>query len=155
MAAMIVALAGATSDDISAQTLNASKLKPDDWRADLRALAIELPKRHVKAFHTIGQTEFDAAIAALDAVIPTATPDRIVTGMASIAASVGDGHTQLKLPTNWPRYAIVTQWFGCDAQSVGPCELRVTRAASEHEKMLARVWSPLMDAPSARCTRGC
>ena len=122
--------------ELPAQTLNASKLKPEDWRADLREIAIELPKRHAKAFHTVSQTQFDAAIAALDAVIPTATPDRIVTGMASIVASIGDGHTRLKLPTNWPRYAIAPQWFGCETQSLGPCELRVVRAGPGNEKML-------------------
>ena len=133
--ALIAALLGVATD-LPAQALNASKLKPEDWRADLQTLATELRKRHVKPFHTVTETQFDGAVAALDAVIPTATPDRIVTGFASIAALVGDGHTRLRLPTNWPRYAIVPEWFGCENRSLGPCELRVTRAAPGNEQML-------------------
>src|SRR5688572_26095617 len=132
---LIVTLA-CIATELPAQTLNASKLKPEDWRADLQTLAAELPKRHAKAFHTITQAQFDASVAALDAVIPTSTPDRIVVGLASIAASIGDGHTRLKLPTNWPRYAIMPEWFGCETQSLGPCELRVTRTAPGNETML-------------------
>jgi hypothetical protein len=115
-------------------------LSPAEWRADLRTLATELPRRHARVFHTTTRAEFDAAVAALDARIPSATPNQLVVGLAAIVASIGDGHTRLQLPTDWPRYAIVPGWFGCDPASPGPCELRVTRAAAGHEGTLgARV----------------
>jgi hypothetical protein len=121
---------------VQGQALQASKLKPADWQTDLRTIATELPQKHAKAFHTTTQAEFDAAVAALDRAIPTAHPDRIVVGLAAIVASIGDGHTRLRLPSNWPRYAIMPMWFGCDPASLGPCELRITRANSAHEQLL-------------------
>src|SRR5687767_2450041 len=88
-------------------------LTTDDWREDLRALARELPRRHANAFHSITREEFERRVAALDARLPSLDADAAIVGLASIAASIGDGHTAVHLPQSWPRLTIIPAWFGC------------------------------------------
>ncbi|HKS24760.1 MAG TPA: hypothetical protein VJZ76_18335 [Thermoanaerobaculia bacterium] len=63
------------------------------WRADLHHLAVELPKAHKNAFHTMSRAEFDAAVAALDARIPSLDRSAIIVELSRLVAMVGDGHT--------------------------------------------------------------
>ncbi|HEY6140427.1 MAG TPA: hypothetical protein VI670_21945 [Thermoanaerobaculia bacterium] len=65
------------------------------WRADLHHLATELPKAHKDAFHTMSRADFDAAVAALDARIPSLDRGAIIVELARLLAMVGDGHTGL------------------------------------------------------------
>ncbi|MGH2898402.1 MAG: hypothetical protein ACRDMZ_06980, partial [Solirubrobacteraceae bacterium] len=114
----------------------------EQWREDLRTLARELPKKHANAFHSITKARFDSAVAALDARLAegNVNTDAAVAGLASIAASIGDGHTRVLLPPSWGRIPLTLEWFGCAQGSAGPCELRVTSAAPGHERALgARV----------------
>jgi hypothetical protein len=68
-------------------------LSPVKWRADLRYLAEELPKRHANAFFLISRATFDSEVAALDRRIETANSDEIFVGLQQIVKSIGDGHT--------------------------------------------------------------
>lgn len=68
-------------------------LSPRQWRADLRFLAAELPKRHANAFFLISRADFNAEVAALDQRIETANSDEIFVGLQQIVKSIGDGHT--------------------------------------------------------------
>jgi hypothetical protein len=70
-------------------------LTAEQWRADLRYLAAEVPRRHKNAFHTVSRGAFDSAVAALDARIPSLARDEIIVGMMRIVAMVGDGHTNI------------------------------------------------------------
>lgn len=65
------------------------------WRDDLRYLATELPKRHKNAFHTMTRSQFDKAVAELDAKIPQLSQNQIAMEFAKIVTMVGDGHTRL------------------------------------------------------------
>jgi len=65
------------------------------WREDLAALAQELPQRHVEPFTKIGQADFEAAVAALDAEIPRLDDDQIVVRLMQLVALLGDAHTAL------------------------------------------------------------
>jgi len=65
------------------------------WRADLCFLAAEMPKRHRNLFHTLTRAEFDRAVRRLDARIPTLRRHEIILELARLAASVGDGHTNV------------------------------------------------------------
>lgn len=67
------------------------------WRADLRELAAELPRRHANLFHTISPEQLAAAVAELDARIPTLAPHAVVAELARLAALIGDGHTYLDM----------------------------------------------------------
>jgi hypothetical protein len=71
------------------------RLTAEQWRADLRYLATEVPRRHKNAFHAVSRAAFDSAVAELDARIPTLGRDEIVVGMMRIVAMVGDGHTNI------------------------------------------------------------
>jgi hypothetical protein len=72
-------------------------LTADDWRADLRTLAVELPARHADAFHTVPREEWERAAAALDARLPELNGAEAAVALAQLVARVGDAHTELAL----------------------------------------------------------
>src|SRR5438309_11559401 len=81
-------------------------ITPDAWRADLRYLAAELPRRHVNAFHTITRERFADEVARFDAALPRLTNDESVVGLLRTVALIGDGNTHLALPPSLPRSPI-------------------------------------------------
>jgi len=98
------------------------------WRADLRYLAQELPRRHANAFHSTSQERFAADVRELDAALETLSDDQVLVGLMRIVALVGDGHTHLDLPPNGPRYPFELAWFGR--------ELRIIAADAAHDVAL-------------------
>src|ERR1700693_207404 len=81
-----------------AQGQSLASVSADDaqrWRADLRFLSLEMPKRHKNLFHSVTREQFDAAISRLDGLIPSLTRNQILVELARIVAMVGDGHTSL------------------------------------------------------------
>jgi hypothetical protein len=107
-------------------------LTKDQWREDLRHYAREMPKRHMKLFHTLPQAEFERAVSELDSEIPSLEDHEIVVRLKQITARVGDGHTGVHTPQWFQLYPIALYWFGN--------ELRVTATAREYERALgARV----------------
>ena len=107
-------------------TGQAPALSSEQWREDLRYFARELPKRHMKLFHTMTEQEFHRAVARLDSAIPTLQPHEIIVRMKQITAAVGDGHTGVHIPAYFKVYPIALYWFGN--------ELRVTGAAREYQQ---------------------
>src|SRR5437879_13634703 len=116
-------------------------ITPDAWRADLRYLAAELPRRRVNAFHTITRERFAEEVAHLDAAISRLTNDESVVGLMRTVALVGDGHTHLDLPPNFPRYPIELHWFGN--------QLRVVAAGAPYQAALGARVSAIGDVPLA------
>ncbi|MEK6335438.1 MAG: hypothetical protein AABM67_10855 [Acidobacteriota bacterium] len=115
----------------AAQNAN-TNISPAAWRADLSYLAVELPRRHVNAFHTVTRERFVEEVGRLDTAIPRLSNDERIVGLMRIVALVGDGHTHLDLPPSFPRYPLELHWFGD--------ELRVVAAgAPYHETRGARV----------------
>ena len=80
---------------LSAQAQSPADLTPEQWRADLRFFAEELPKRHKNLFFKTPREKFEAAVAALDARIPALQRYQIIVELARIVALVGDGHTRM------------------------------------------------------------
>jgi uroporphyrinogen-III synthase len=68
-------------------------LTPDQWRADLRYLAEQMPLRHKSLFHTMTPEAFHRAVDQLDADIPHLNDDEIVLRLAALAAMPEDSHT--------------------------------------------------------------
>jgi hypothetical protein len=75
--------------------LRAVELTTSDWREDLRALADGLPKKHANAFHEVSREKWLAAVADLDARIPSLSREEIEVGFMKLVALIGDGHTAL------------------------------------------------------------
>lgn len=118
------------------------EITSEAWRADLRYLASELPKRHINAYHIVNEETFAREVARLDADIPRMNGDEVLAGLMRIVALIGDGHTHLDLSPGSLRYPIEMQWFGD--------ELRVVIAAAPYHAILgARVLAigstPLQD----------
>ena len=55
----------------------------------------ELERRHKNLYHTISREEFAAAVAALDARIPTLKRHQIIVQLMRLAVAVNDGHTNV------------------------------------------------------------
>ena len=85
-----------SSPDAAANPMAAAPaLTPEQWRADLRVMAQEMERRHKNLYHTVTRERFAAAVADLDARIPTLQRNQIIVGMMRLAAMVGDGHTNV------------------------------------------------------------
>jgi hypothetical protein len=74
-----------------------NQMHSDAWRADLRFLAEELPRRHANLFHTMTRDQFEAAVAALDARIPSLAQHQVVAELMRLVALIGDGHSYVDL----------------------------------------------------------
>lgn len=128
-ALMAVVLAGQWLPAADAQTgSGAGPLTKAQWREDVRHFARELPKRHKNLYHATSQEQFARAVAELDAAIPSLQDHQIVVRLQQIAATVGDGHTGVQLPSSFKRYPINLYWFGR--------ELRVIAAGKEYQSAL-------------------
>jgi hypothetical protein len=98
------------------------------WRGDLRYLAAQIPARHKNAFHSITRASFDDLAANLESKIPSLNADEIVVGFMALAASIGDGHTRIAVPSNFHAYPLELYWFGDT--------LRVTKVSPEYRRAL-------------------
>ncbi|MGB9180702.1 MAG: tetratricopeptide repeat protein [Pyrinomonadaceae bacterium] len=79
------------------------KIEAEKWRADLRVLAEEMPKRHQNLFHAMTREQFEMAVKELDEKIPTLAPHQIIVGLGRIVAMAQDGHTGLMFPFPDPK----------------------------------------------------
>lgn len=73
----------------------AAEMTAAQWREDLRFMAAEMERRHANLYHSVSRERFAAAVADLDARIPTLQRNEIIVGMMRIAAMVGDGHSRV------------------------------------------------------------
>jgi tetratricopeptide (TPR) repeat protein len=78
-----------------ASTGPVKKSEVEQWRADLRLLAEEMPKRHRNLFHAMTREQFEEALKKLDERLPTLSRDEFVIEIARIVAMTEDGHTNL------------------------------------------------------------
>jgi hypothetical protein len=97
-------------------------LTPAQWREDVRALAVGLPKLHANAFFSLSRAEFDAEVAVLDRRAASANGDEMWVGLQQIAKSIGDGHTGVNAPADRAVMPIEAARFGDDIRitAVGP-----------------------------------
>jgi hypothetical protein len=117
---------------LSAAAIQSPVLTSEQWRADLRWLEGELPKRHKNLFHSLTEPQFHRMVAQLDSAIPSLQPHQIVVRIKQITAAVGDGHTGVHLPPWFKVYPFALSWFGKD--------LRILAAAQEYQEAVgARV----------------
>lgn len=68
------------------------------WREDLRYLDEQLLRRHADPFASMGEADFKAAVAQLDARIPSMSDAAVQVEMGRLVAMLHDGHTELWLP---------------------------------------------------------
>jgi hypothetical protein len=121
----------ATFAALNAEQPERTNLSTEEWRADLAALAREIPGRHANAFHTIDREAWTAAVADVDERLPTLTPATAPVALRELAARIGDGHTAVRLPET-RRLPIGMFWFGD--------ELRIVQTDAAHAELLgARV----------------
>lgn len=81
-------------------------LSAAQWRADLAQLRDAIVERHFKPFHAISRKDFAAEVLKLREAIPHLFDHAIVVRMAAIVASIGDGHTRLAIPEQFPALSV-------------------------------------------------
>ncbi len=89
-------------------------LTPDQWRQDLQALATRLPALDQYFFVHASRSDFDAAVAVLDADLSNLSDGQIVSRMAQLVAMGGDGHTNLSLLQSAAKFHVfplALSWF--------------------------------------------
>ncbi len=93
--ACVVFLAGMTvAIPASAQNV----IPVGEWQEDLRYLATQIPKVHPHPFHRISREQFESAVSAVEAEVPTLSDHEIVVAFARLVAMLGEGHSRLSLP---------------------------------------------------------
>ena len=117
----------------------APTVSKEQWRADLKYFAKELPKRHKNLYHATTEEQFERAVAELDRAIPTLADHQIIVRLLQITATVGDGHTGLHLPAYFKRYPLGVYRFGP--------ELRVLAAGDEQSRALGTRLVQIGDLP--------
>jgi hypothetical protein len=98
------------------------------WRADLEFVRVNLPKRHISAFHAVSQEAFDAGIDRLESLSSNQSADARLVGLFQVLNLIGDGHTSLIFPRDRAYFPIEIQEFGS--------EFRVARSAPGFEQAL-------------------
>lgn len=73
------------------------QLDSDQWQADLDHLVEGLHRTHRNLFHTTSPEAFDRAVRFLRGRLPTLAWHEVVVEFARLVASIGDGHTVLRL----------------------------------------------------------
>ncbi|MBO6577261.1 MAG: hypothetical protein JJ896_17555 [Rhodothermales bacterium] len=80
----------------SACTNNAQVMSPRvaaKWQAELHTLHDSLLARHVDLYHETSREEFERAVAAIEARLPSVSVNEALVEFARLIALVGDGHT--------------------------------------------------------------
>src|SRR6266550_284048 len=109
------------------------------WRADIDFFARELPKRHKNAFHAITPEQFATEVASLQTRSSTANDDEMMVGFMRITAMVGDGHTNVHLPSSIHQFPItVVRIDG---------ELRIARGAGSAADLVGGRLVQIDDTP--------
>jgi hypothetical protein len=66
-----------------------------NWRQDLQVLATGLSHAHPNPFHKVRESDWRAALAALDASLPSLSHNQAVVGVMRLVAMIGEGHTAI------------------------------------------------------------
>src|SRR5262245_2086674 len=93
MVAFICSICSVSSSAVAQQKLDQAAV--EQWRADLRYIAEELPRRHKNLFAAMTREQFEQAVKRLDEGIPSLNPQQIFVEMLRIVAQVKDGHTRI------------------------------------------------------------
>src|SRR5215216_1595474 len=84
----------------------------EQWIADIDYFAKNLVRKHGNAFHFTPEEKINRAIDSLKRDLPDLKGYEVVVRLQQRAASIGDGHTYVKLPGNFKRYPVSMYWFG-------------------------------------------
>lgn len=103
-------------------------MEPDDWHADLDALASCLIERHRDPFHLISPEQFDATVARPHDRISDLSDTAILVGFDEVAATIGDGHTRVETDDHYRRLPLELFWYGD--------QLRVVEAVADNLRVL-------------------
>lgn len=84
--------------------------QPERWRADLRYLADELPRRHPNLFFSYPASEFQRNVVELNEAIPSLPEHVIITRLVQLVARFNDAHTSVDWSaTTFRRYPLQLQ----------------------------------------------
>jgi uncharacterized protein (TIGR03437 family) len=103
-------------------------------RADLDFISTQLPKLQINFFSQLSPSDYNKAVTALDAQVPTLTDAEFYIGLARLAAMAGDDHTYVRVDdaaavsAGFQQFPLQFRWLDDG--------LFVTAAASEYSRAL-------------------
>ena len=114
----------ATQPRWSSYPSSLDEVSGDQWADDLRFLDAGLRARHPDPFHAGGEAAYTAILSQLQADAEGAPAgkslaDGMVTGIARLLATIGEGHTALNASPD-AYFPLVTRWFGTGAARAAP-----------------------------------
>jgi pimeloyl-ACP methyl ester carboxylesterase len=117
---------------VTAQAVPPSpRLTPAQWQEDLAFLATVIRTRHARPFAHQPASDFDARVSALSTELPASADDTVrALKLATLAASIGDGHTSLQVYATLPELPLRWYWF--------EGRLLVTGAPAAHRRWLGQ-----------------
>jgi hypothetical protein len=92
--------------------LHAQSVTSAQWQEDVKYFKEQLVKRHMNAFHHVSQIEFESDADKLYKDVPSLKDYEVIVRLMQMTAKVGDGHTNVHLPTTFKHYPIRLHWFG-------------------------------------------
>lgn len=63
------------------------------WQEDIEYYSEQLKSKHIQAFHTLPESDFDSMVHALKFDLPSLSEAAIETRLMKITSAIGDGHT--------------------------------------------------------------
>jgi len=97
-----------------------STLTTAQWSEDLDVLVSTIKTRHLNPFVHQSARTFDQRVAALTRALPGMRDDTArMVALAGLAASIGDGHTNVEIYQSQPLIPIRMFWFGRELRVIG------------------------------------
>jgi len=109
-----------------AHAQEAARIDATAWRADLRYVAEELPRRHPNLFYRMTEASWDSAVAAVDRGIDTMSLNQALVAFMQLVALPRDGHTTINpmfdRAIGARYYPVQLEWFedGVFVRSAAP-----------------------------------
>lgn len=113
----------------SKQAYGLSAESLQNWRDDIRYLQTQVKTRHLNAFHTQPEADFDKHVEALLSELPALSEVQVEVRLMSIMASIGDGHTNY-YPMSGPHQHFPFQFMYIDGT------LKVVGASTQYQSLI-------------------
>lgn len=116
-----------------------TKLTTAEWLEDVRFFKKEIEDKHINAFHHQSKESWDKKFSEFERELPGLTSEQIMTGLMTLGALVGDGHTAARPYNYFRRFPITFTWFGND--------LIITRISANQKSALGAKVVKIAETP--------
>lgn len=109
-------------------SINSQELSTEQWREDIEFFNTELVQNHKSPYNFISEQEFIKIYQDFYNNIPNLTTNEIMVGLIKLAASIGDGHTNIRPYDQFNSFPVRFYWFGE--------KLKIIKTDPNHQELL-------------------